>query len=935
MRYPALLVCLLLVPTTALADPVSAFLITFKTLTINSVLTKIAVSLAVSLVSRALFKPKTRGFDFNEEALGRTQIVRSSIAPRRVIYGQIKVSGVLVFAGSSGARNKYMHLVIVLAGHPVEAIDEVYFNDKPATDWDDKWYSIEQHLGADDQAASAALRGAMSGHWTSDHRLRGCAYLYVRLTWDVGTAASEFTQRAWPNGIPNISAIVRGKRVYDPRSSDTAYSNNWALCVADYLRSQDGLHTPDDEIDWATVTAAANICDEDVAIGGANRYQPRYRCDGSYTLDLSPLQILEALRSAGAGAVFWTGGNWEVHAGGAVAATRDIGEDDLRGALTYQPRQDRGSLFNVVKGTYISPEHAWKPTDFPPVTNDRYEQQDGNERIDFDLDLPFTTDGIAAQRLAKIELERHRQSITVNLPCKLTVLGIKAWDVVRLTIGHLGWAEKKFQVVGWQLSDDLGIDLELIEYDDSIYNWAYGEASRVDPAPNTQLPELHVVSRPIALRLSSEYQIDASGQLAHQLQASWSSSAGGFVSGYQAQHKLSSSATWLDAGTTTGTHLEIAPVSAKRQYDMRIRAVSSLGMTSAWTTSWNYYVSGKTTRPAQVTGFLYEPRPQEQTNLFTWSPVPEADIAGYKIRAKSGRNYTWDDLADLHSGLLSSSPWQVHRFSLPYGSFVAAIVAVDTSGNESLPTYISAELLRHTWPLDRVLYIDQPMVSGWAATKNLLLEADGSLTSIDNRTWDNIQSWDDMSAWGGHADTSPDSVMLTSKVIDLGAVYSEFTMASRFAVNGHNKILISRYFKREASDSWRRYTYTYRGTSQPSNTARITFPARYLYYTVELFRDPAAPVITVGDLLVQILRRGIEQTIWLDVDTSAWSGSADTGRVIPTDLSSVSQIQIALQSVGPGWSWEIVSKSPPTIRIYDSNRQPQDAVVDVYLTGDQ
>ena len=144
--------------------------------------------------------------------MGRTQIVRSSVAPRRVIYGEVKVSGVLVFAGSSGERNKYMHLVIVLAGHPVEAIEEVYFNDKPASNWDEKWYRVTRHLGDPDQAADRDLIRAMPGHWTAEHRLRGCAYLYIRLTWDVGTEASEYTQRAWPNGIPNVTAIVARKK---------------------------------------------------------------------------------------------------------------------------------------------------------------------------------------------------------------------------------------------------------------------------------------------------------------------------------------------------------------------------------------------------------------------------------------------------------------------------------------------------------------------------------------------------------------------------------------------------------------------------------------------------------------------------------------------------------------------------------------------------
>jgi hypothetical protein len=50
--------------------------------------------------------------------------------------------------------------------------------------------------------------------WTSAHRLRGIAYVYVRL---------KFNQDAFPGGIPNISAIVQGKKVLDTRTSTTAF----------------------------------------------------------------------------------------------------------------------------------------------------------------------------------------------------------------------------------------------------------------------------------------------------------------------------------------------------------------------------------------------------------------------------------------------------------------------------------------------------------------------------------------------------------------------------------------------------------------------------------------------------------------------------------------------------------------------------------------
>jgi hypothetical protein len=61
--------------------------------------------------------------------------------------------------------------------------------------------------------------------WTSDHRLRGIAYLYVRLAF----LNAHFKQ------VPQVSAIVRGKKLTDTRTGQTVYSPNPALIARDYL----------------------------------------------------------------------------------------------------------------------------------------------------------------------------------------------------------------------------------------------------------------------------------------------------------------------------------------------------------------------------------------------------------------------------------------------------------------------------------------------------------------------------------------------------------------------------------------------------------------------------------------------------------------------------------------------------------------------------
>ena len=91
-----------------------------------------------------------------------------------------------------------------------------------------------------------------------------------------------------------------------------------------------------------------------------------------------------------------------------------------------------------------------------------------------------------------------------------------------------------------------------------------------------------------------------------------------------------------------------------------------------------------------------------------------------------------DDMAPLHGGVLTASPWQASSWALPSGWYTAAIVAVDTSGNQSDPIYIRSELLRNTWGLHRLVYVDQPKVTGWAALSGLVQQDDGSLVSVDH-----------------------------------------------------------------------------------------------------------------------------------------------------------------------------------------------------------
>lgn len=265
-------------PITAFADPVtvavvagaaagaSAYYIAGATLTAALVYAAGTAALTYYSASQAADIPDFSSSSFGSTATNRTQMVKQAITNRRVIYGTSKVSGPLVFMQTT-ASDDILHLVVAIAGHEIDGFEKFYINDEEVTlDGDPTTgirnvnstkyngdVKIEAFLGTDSQAASSTLVSEVSG-WTTDHRLRGVAYFYARLNHNT----TDF-----PQGIPQIRCIVRGKKVFDPRTNTTGFTDNPALIFNDYLKdSTYGLACADAEVDEDAIIAGANLADE-------------------------------------------------------------------------------------------------------------------------------------------------------------------------------------------------------------------------------------------------------------------------------------------------------------------------------------------------------------------------------------------------------------------------------------------------------------------------------------------------------------------------------------------------------------------------------------------------------------------------------------------------------------------------------------------------
>lgn len=440
----------------------------------------------------------------------------------------------------------------------------------------ESYVRIRAHGGHPDQLADEALCMEVPGKWSPDHRLRGIAYLYVRL---------EYNADAFPTGIPNVSVVIRGKRVYDPRSGTIHWSENAALCIRDYLASDYGFACAASEVDDAYAIAAANICDEPIALpGGA--LQGRYACDGVVDTASAPMENLQALVTALAGAATYVQGRFRIHAAAYDAPTGAITDDMLAGgSIQTAIRTPRKDLFNAVKGTYVDPGKLWQATDFPAVTNAFYEAQDNGERIYRDIELPFTIDPVAAQRIGKLLLEKGRQGITQTLSVNHAALKHAVYDVVTRTDPQHGWVDKPFRIMNFGLAVPGPITLTFREESAASYSWNTGQATAVDTAPDTNLPSAHSVLPPGAITVTESKYITRSGDGVKALATlTWTASPDVFLREYQPEYKLRAEGVWRRLDRTDAVESVVEDIGPG-VYDFRVKAVNSLGVSSIYSTA--------------------------------------------------------------------------------------------------------------------------------------------------------------------------------------------------------------------------------------------------------------------------------------------------------------------------------------------------------------
>lgn len=321
--------------------------------------------------------------------------------------------------------------------------------------------------------------------------------------------------------------------------------------------------------------------------------EPRYHGGGIFKMSAEPIDNIQELVSCCAGMLPYAGGTWRIYVGSYRLPSIHLSEADLAGPMTMTTKISKRDRFNRIQGTYKSPVNDGNAASYPVVKNDYYEATDGR-KLKKDFDQPFTQRSCQAQRVSKILLESSRQEIIISAPFKLTAFKLQLGDTFYFSFARYGFVNKIFEVTNWKIVAEGAapvIQMTIKETSSSCFEWNSGEETRVDPAPNTSLSSVLDVDYPTDINITVGEVATEQGDKTYEFKISWTPPEDGFVTEggkFEVEFKESDATKYRPSYRVDGreTTTQINQVRPGVSYDIRIRSINAMGVTSDWT----YYV---------------------------------------------------------------------------------------------------------------------------------------------------------------------------------------------------------------------------------------------------------------------------------------------------------------------------------------------------------
>ncbi|WP_183024387.1 phage tail protein [Variovorax sp. UMC13] len=571
------------------------------------------------------------------------------------------------------------NVVTIASYDPTSNYSILYQHEEFTTAARVRWY-----LGAPGQSADPRLMSLLPGVWTPAHRVDGVAYLICEFDYD---------ETAYPSGLPNVTALVRGAKIYDPRDGLTRWTESPAMMMRYvHLHPQFGKRNAVTAAEDARFMAAANACDTRISYTGSD-WVPMFRAAMVVPFGAPTRDVFDDLSQAMGGQWAYAAGEIFVRAGVYQAPTISLNDADLavvqrtegggstQNPVTISTHRARNDKINTVLPRIWDEAAAYVETPITPFRADSLVAADGAELVQ-EVTMPAVFYAGQAFHIAGIMLRDGRDPLTVTAPFKLRAYPVQLFDCIEFTSSRYGWVNKEFQVLGRTFLPDGFVQLTLKENTAYIYQFGAPFVPQ-GLVSNSGLPRPWDISPPTITSVSSgedELIVQGDGTIVNGVRVTW---APVFDVSIRESGSIEVQFRTMATGevrtvTVPGDATEAVATGFEDGELITIvaRSRNTLAI-SNWSLLVSHVVVGKTEPPPNVENLSIS------GGILSWSlPRRVPDLAGFVFRFHYGSNLDWNSATPLHEGIITESPWE--PITRPGGPVSIMVKAIDTSGNVSL-----------------------------------------------------------------------------------------------------------------------------------------------------------------------------------------------------------------------------------------------------------
>ena len=434
----------------------------------------------------------------NAASSGIMVSVQDNVATIPIVYGRRRLAGRQIYVTTSGANNKYLHMVFAIAEGEIQEIERIIFGDNeiafdgqvtPMTASSGSLaassargrftnrVSVEWRLGTNTQTAFTDLvssSAGQEGNWTSEHRGLGVAMVHLKFEYD----KDKFAQ------IPQVFFDIKGKKVRTTfganwASPTTAWSENPAAIALDYLTNTTyGKGLSLDDIDQDSYEETYDYCDEliDLYTEGASAVQgKRYLANGFLDPDTAVFDNIKAVLTPFNGFLVWSAGKYKLKVLKDESILLDVNgeeftfdESNIIGDISMQ-MGSKENMANRVKARFYNAGLNYAEDVAIWEDDELRVRSDNGEWLELELSLPFCSDYTRAQMLAKQFMEQSRRGTIVSFNATPDALQTEIGNRVWFSHPYLGFQDD-YRVMGLVMNPDKTITVTLQQYDDAIYS---------------------------------------------------------------------------------------------------------------------------------------------------------------------------------------------------------------------------------------------------------------------------------------------------------------------------------------------------------------------------------------------------------------------------------------------------------------------------------